>query len=83
MNSIPNLVLIPGIIRCYAQTSNLNNPRIVCANLGFDLCAHNPKFAQDNPRIIRICVHNTPECGLVSTFCLVINFLAVIIVVEI
>ena len=35
---------------CYVQTSNSDKPGIVCTNLGYDLCAHNPRIVQ---RVVR------------------------------
>ena len=49
INKDPDAPIFQGEIQntvysviCYVQTSNSDNPRIVCANLGFDLCARNP-----------------------------------------
>ena len=34
-------------------TSSSDNPRTVCTNLGFDLCACNPRICLHNPKIVQ------------------------------
>ena len=46
------IIIFIHIIVMHNSNSNSDNPRIVCTNLGFDLCAHNSRIVQRAARSI-------------------------------